>query len=266
MNRSIKLHYGSHTGLVRAKNEDSLCVGDITVTAGHTASINSLEIEFTSGLWLAVADGLGGHGSGDTASAVAVQALVETARTATQAVDIEQVADRIQTQLQSRARAGDVSGSMGTTLSALYWNSDGITVLHIGDSRIYTIPDFQQITRDDTAIQELIEKGEIPETMRNVHPLKNRLTRCFVASGKTPEVFSHRMRHANDQGFLLCSDGLWENFQAEEMKEQLQTMLNRKEDFHAFATYLLNTALDRGGKDNISFILVEPAQSRSDLR
>ncbi|KAB2932159.1 MAG: serine/threonine-protein phosphatase [Leptonema illini] len=256
----IRVHYASHKGLVREKNEDSMRIGDTVITDGQADSVTTGEIKLLSGNWLAIADGLGGHGSGEIASAVAVQALGQPSNRLYDEAGIRGVPGFVMNQLRRRAAAGDVSRSMGTTLSALCFTETALFLVHVGDSRIYSLPDFRRLTRDDTQVQALIEKGEIPEQMRNKHPLKNRLTRSLVADGNTPATLVKKIpaQYATEFSFLLCSDGLWENFADDEMREHLQRMNENGQSLADFAGWLLSTALERGGSDNISLIITEP--------
>lgn len=256
----IRVHYASHKGLVREKNEDSMRIGDTVITDEQADNVTTGEIKLLPGKWLAIADGLGGHGSGEVASAIAVQALGQPSNRPYDEASIRGIPGLVMNQLRQRAAAGDVSRSMGTTLSALCFTETAFFLLHVGDSRIYSLPDFRRLTRDDTQVQALIERGEIPEQMRNGHPLKNRLTKCLVADGNTPAMLVNKIpaRSATGFSFLLCSDGLWENFADYEMREQLQRMNRDGQSLADFARWLLSTALERGGSDNISLIITEP--------
>lgn len=256
----LRVHYASHKGLVREKNEDSMRIAETVITEGQTDSVTTGEIKLLSGNWLAIADGLGGHGNGDIASALTVQALGKPSNRLYDEAGIRGIPGFLMNQLRRRADDGDVSRSMGTTLSALCFAEAALFLIHLGDSRIYSLPDFRRLTRDDTQVQTLIENGEIPEQMRNRHPLRNRLTRSLVADGNTPAALVKKIpvQSAIDLSFLLCSDGLWENFSDDEMREHLQRMNKNGQSLAEFAGWLLNTALERGGSDNISLILTEP--------
>lgn len=252
----LRVHYASHRGLVRSKNEDSMRIGSTVITGGMLDTVLTTEIELARGTWIAVADGLGGHGSGEVASAIAVQSLESPERFYDDA-GIRNIGSHIMNRLRSEASTRDVSRSMGTTLSALCFHEEAIYLVHVGDSRIYSLPDLIRLTRDDTAVQDLIEKGEISEQMRSRHPLKHRLTRCFAADASTPALSVKRLPLEN-RFFLLCSDGLWENLSDDEMREYLASLQRQGKGPREFAGWLLQTALQRGGADNISLIVTEP--------
>ncbi|PKL31817.1 MAG: hypothetical protein CVV45_14970, partial [Spirochaetae bacterium HGW-Spirochaetae-10] len=161
----IRVYYASHRGVIREKNEDSMRIGETLITEGQSDSVTTGEIKLLAGTWIAIADGLGGHGSGETASAVAVQALGQPSNRLYDEAGIRGVPGFVMNQLRRRAALGDVSRNMGTTLSALCFAESRLFLVHIGDSRIYSLPGFRRLTRDDTQVQALIEKGEIPEQM-----------------------------------------------------------------------------------------------------
>lgn len=258
--KKIRVHYASSRGMFREKNEDSLRIGPTIITGQDSDAITTCELHPAQAIFLAVADGLGGHGSGEVASAIAVQSLGQPVNRLIDEAGIRAMPSFILNQLRGRAAAGDVARDMGTTLSALCFNRGEAFLLHVGDTRIYALPGFQRLTRDDTYVQTLIEKGEIPEQMRTLHPLRNQLSRCLVANGNTPAVLvkSLSVRKSADLRYLLCSDGLWENFPDEEMREHLERMNENGQSLADFAGWLLSTALERGGSDNISLIISEP--------
>lgn len=256
----LKAYYISHKGKVRANNEDSIRIGSILINDSQIDEPKLAEINVDSGLWLAVADGLGGHSNGEVASGVAVSAIDKLAETDLIELNQKSVAKTLLQELQSRIELGDVSANLGTTLSALYIMNHSVYLIHIGDSRIYSLLPFQRLTKDDSVIEQLIDQGQISESMRKLHPLKNQLTHAIVGSSSLPVIKVKRLSldlNSIPIQFLLCTDGLWENFDNQEIEQKFHQLLQQDSNsLLDFSNWLFATAMERGANDNISFILV----------
>lgn len=226
-------------GLVRQGNEDSLCVcGDI-------------------GLF-AVADGMGGHQAGEVASQVALQIIEKEVRDNLAAGEPGPVlanafeqANRHVYQLSSGH--AELRG-MGTTVTACLIAGERLIIAHVGDSRLYLLRDRQisQITEDHSLVQELVRQGGITEAEALTHPQRNVLTKALGTSPLV-EVDLVTVNHQSQDRFLICSDGLSNQINPEELK----TILAGYPDLTVCLRTLLNLALERGGNDNITMILVE---------
>ena len=148
------------------------------------------------------------------------------------------------------SRQNENYSGMGTTATILYLNGDKAYFAHVGDSRLYLLRNgiLNQITEDHSYVETLVRRGEITEEQARVHPMKNVLTQ---AVGAMPELqidaanFSTQL----DDVFLLCTDGLTNMVDDENIARILQTSPNPAED-------LINAALENGGKDNVSVIVV----------
>lgn len=221
----------THQGLVRASNQDSL---------------------LTEHRLYGVADGMGGHRGGETASRVAVQVL----KNALGQKKPEEQALRVGVEAANRRVFSMASGDeklsgMGTTLTVL-WEGDGrILVGHVGDSRAYRLRDgaLKQITMDHSIVAELLRNKVITPEAAKTHPYRNVITRA-VGIDPNLEVDVFVEDKQLDDLWLVCSDGLYNMVDDESIQ---QTLLDYEDE--KAADRLLELALDHGGTDNISFVL-----------
>jgi serine/threonine protein phosphatase PrpC len=233
----------SHVGHVRELNEDS-CLARPDL-----------------GIW-AVADGMGGHERGECASALIVGELGRVrrpgdARELLRAVD--QTLASCNNTLLERARDGDVIGS---TVVALLVFDQNFAVIWAGDSRLYRLRGgrLEQLTRDHSYVQELIERGELAPEQARDHPLASRITRAIGADLELQlDVVDGRLEP--DDVFLLCSDGLT----AMVDDATIAAILTEAES-QAAADRLIEAALAAGGYDNVSAIVVRNASVLDDER
>lgn len=226
----------THVGNVRPSNQDSLLL--------HPGRY---------GLY-GVADGMGGHRAGDVASQMAVLLLsrvLEDAKPEESLLrgGIEEVNHMVyQEQLKDEALSG-----MGTTLTVIWEDEDRVLLGHVGDSRAYLLRGgkLRQISQDHSMVAEMLRDGLItPEQAKN-HPYRNVITRA-VGSGDEVDVDVTVLEKKVGDKYLLCSDGLSEYVQIEEMEEALL-----RTPMEEAADQFLDWALTRGGRDNISLVLAE---------
>ena len=226
-------------GLVRPRNEDSV--------------VNRPQV----GIW-AVADGMGGHNRGDRASHILQEELTRLEPEPPQSqVGEEAVRDGISAAHDRvRSELGG-TGMSGTTVVALAIRGDRYTCLWAGDSRLYRSAHgaLELLTTDHSVVQELVDAGAITPEAAVRHPLRNRITRA-VGVEPTLELQESHGDVRTGERFLLCSDGLHGFVDARAMGR-----LAAIEDLDAAADALVAAALDAGGRDNISLVLVA-AESR----
>ncbi len=221
----------THTGLTRPTNEDSLLVA-------HNL--------------YGVADGMGGHNGGETASRVAVQVIRNLLSTKmpeenTLRVGLEAANRRV---FDMQRRDAALSG-MGTTATILWEDEREVLIAHVGDSRAYLYRDQQLVcrTQDHSVVGELIRNKAITPEMAKTHPYRSVITRALGTDPLVePDVF--RVEKQLDDVWLLCSDGLYNMVEDEEIADILSTLRDE-----AAAEKLVELALENGGTDNISFIL-----------
>lgn len=228
----------TNKGLVRDNNEDSILV-----------KLPDL---------FAIADGMGGHQGGETASSEAVAYLAETDFSK---VDDKNVlpflAKRVQeasNRIWQMAQENPKLKGMGTTLSVVYLLDDErACAAHVGDSRIYLLQSngLKKITRDHSYVAELVRNKEIsPEEAAN-HLHKNIIMRA-VGAEPYVEVDSFEFLTSGAKRLLLSSDGLTNMVSEEEIENILQDS-----NLTFAADSLMEKALAAGGKDNISFIILD---------
>lgn len=229
----------SHKGLARAKNEDNLLVcADI-------------------GLF-AVADGMGGHQAGEVASRLALESL-ETAVRQTDHADLLHVLkdafEEANKSVYSAAQGNPDCEKMGTTLTACIIRKGKLYWLHIGDSRGYLLRDneIKQFTEDHSYVSDFVRKGELTPEEAEVHPYRHVLTRAL---GTEPLINVDKGTVTLEPGdkILLCTDGLTVHLNDEEILK-----VARRGKPAEQAKRLLKTALERGGVDNITLILIKIA-------
>lgn len=235
----------SDTGKKREVNEDRVAV-----------------LKRPDGLMLAiVADGMGGHNAGDVASEMTVTALSELfmdadseqfSSTANKKRWLDKQVHLINREVYDYAGDNPACKGMGTTLIAILIEESFCVICHIGDSRVYTFNSkAQQITRDHSYVNVLVDSGEITEEEAENHPKKNWIVRALgTETGIEAEMIELEL--SGSSYLLICSDGLSNKVSKEEIAEIVasQSTLSRK------GKDLVDLANDKGGEDNISFVLL----------
>lgn len=229
----IEFGHGTHVGLRRTRNEDTYYAG---------ASL---------GLFL-VADGMGGHQHGEVASALVRDAVVDLVGQGHSLIEaVQGAAERL---LAHTRHSFDVL-PMGTTIAVLRIIGDGYEVAWVGDSRIYLWKkELRQISHDHSLVQALVEAGQLDPAQAAQHPQRNVLTQALgVTAIEQLHIGMARGQLESGMGFLLCSDGLTEGVSdASIARTVARTDLAAQE----CVDQLLLSALDSGGDDNITVLLV----------
>lgn len=212
-----------------------------------------------------LADGMGGHRAGEIASSTAVK-IVNEKLSKEEIKDQDQLISLLKEsvykaneEILEMSLEKDEYRGMGTTLSLIYLYNDYLYYTNVGDSRIYEISDsIKRITKDDSFVNYLLEIGEINEEEAKNHPKKNVLTKALGTSDKlTVDVEEIAFNSANT--YMLCSDGLTNMVSEEKILE----IINNN-DLETSAKKLLDLALENGGIDNITFILINVSRWRND--
>jgi len=230
----IEFGHLTHVGLRRELNEDTY-YGDSEL-----------------GLWL-VADGMGGHEHGEVASALARDTLVQEVGKGAELVRAIQLADE---EIIRHSTRRSEALPMGTTIAALRLSPDGsYEVAWVGDSRIYIWNEgLKQLSQDHSYVQELIDQGAITSEQARHHPHRNVVTQALgVTDPQSLRVESVRGELKPGMQLLLCSDGL-----TEEVKDATIASIVGRTDLSAqeCVDHLILAALDGGGSDNVTVILV----------
>lgn len=255
----MQVGWSTDVGRQRQHNEDAILVFEANQEGDHSLPPFGLFI---------LADGMGGHRAGEVASSTATRMV---ARHILQQIYLSVLSQRDHdagqpsisevlveaVNLANTAVATAVPGG-GTTLICALMLGARVYIANVGDSRAYVVaPDYmEQITRDHSLVDRLVEMGQLTTAEAANHPQKNVLYRA-VGQGGVLEVDTFVRSIAPEQHLLLCSDGLW-------------GMVDQKEIVHIIAEApfpqaacdaLVAAANRAGGKDNISVILVEPQRS-----
>lgn len=207
-----------------------------------------------------VADGMGGHAAGEKASQTAVQIITEhlspLVHTASNGHFIEEIQGAIQEANRQIINASMEDASMrgmGTTATVIVTRDGLMYVGHVGDSRAYLIRNrrIDQITDDHSIVAQLVRARAITPQEAARHPYRNVITRCL---GMQVDLEADTQQRELKQGdrLLICSDGLSGLVSDDEM---LQYVVSSNEP-QKTCEELVQLALDRGGSDNISVVLV----------
>jgi serine/threonine-protein phosphatase Stp1 len=228
----------THNGAVRRYNEDSF--------------VDRPEI----GLW-AVADGAGGHESGDLASRIIAEHLGAIPAGVSAAELLAQVRLSVQAAhaaLRAEAARRGPQAMIASTVAVLLARDGHFACLWAGDSRVYLARQgaFSQITRDHSLVQELVDAGAIRPEEAEGHPRANVITRAVGADGEALELDKVSGRLLPGDRFLLCSDGLSKTVPEPEIASLLALP-----DGTPAAELLLAAALARGANDNVTAVTVE---------
>jgi len=223
---------------------------------------DSLLADPAAGLF-AVADGMGGHEAGEVASAMALAALREAlaprdrspAARGTPALEVLAEGVRVANhQVFEVGRHRPAEARMGTTLVTTLIRDGEAVFASVGDSRIYRVRDemLDQLSRDHSLVGELVARGEMTQEEARHSPHKHVITRAL---GVEPAVEVDAWSEALKPGdlFLLCSDGLTDEVTDPEI---LDTLLAGDSDLEAACQALIDLANRRGGRDNITALLV----------
>lgn len=236
----------SDVGCVRTNNEDNgRIMRDPNATPGHDRTL------------LVVADGMGGHNAGEVASALAAETL-ESAFPEMQkdpAQALKQAVLEANRRVYTESEANPERNGMGTTCTALLIQGSQAYSAHIGDSRIYLLRNggIYLVTEDHSQVFELVKAGVLTLQEARHHPDKNVITRAL---GRQPQVevatWPQPMPVQPGDGFLLCSDGLCDVLEDDEM--------NSVASAHNAADAceeLVRLAKSRHASDNITVAVVK---------
>jgi len=243
------------SGRERSHNEDTLFTFSVLLDG-----INS-PISF--GLFL-VADGMGGHQSGEVASSLAVQGfsqyLIEhiyknyiySCRAFSDDIlqhYLENAVEEAQTLIKRRVPGG------GTTLTGVMALNNRFFSVHVGDSRLYLIDKDGKLslqTKDHSLVKRLVDLGEITEEEASIHPERNILYRALGQMDPLHADINHFSLQKGER-VLICSDGLWGVVD----DQQIKGIVNHSHKLSDLACDLVRKANQEGGPDNISVVLVE---------
>jgi protein phosphatase len=217
-----------------------------------------------------VADGMGGHSSGEIASKIAVEEMAEFFRMTSQDREItwpfkmdktknydeNRLATGIKlanVRIYQKASSDQKYKGMGTTIVSVYFASDTqVLVGHVGDSRVYYFRDGQlkQITEDHSLLNDYLKAKKLTPEEIEAFPHKNVIVRA-LGMKDTVTVDVNRVEPKPGDVFLLCSDGL----SGMVADQQIQQILQEQSDLQKAASMLIDAANANGGNDNVTCVL-----------
>lgn len=252
---ALKIRYAgnTHVGMKRSHNEDNLAVVQ------------------EENLYM-VADGMGGHASGEVASKMAVDTVADFFRETAKDEDITwpYKMEKGRKYEENRLTAGIKLANlrifetaaqntgqrgMGTTIVALAFSGNTAFLGHVGDSRIYRLrgDDLEQVTEDHSLLNDYIKMKDLTEQEIENFPHKNVIVRALGMKETVQVDVQHEDPEVNDL-YLLCSDGLNGMVTDEDIRK---LMVDNRNDLEKCCTELIQAANDGGGNDNVTVVLVE---------
>lgn len=261
----IKLAVAAKTdvGKVRTNNEDAFVVADLNRNDDRSSlnSVTDFDVK-ERGVLLAVSDGMGGEQAGEVASALVVETLRRVL--ANNAPDTEESKTAITKALEDavtkaneevfKAAVDPGKRGMGATLTAVYVNGEQAYIVEVGDSRAYLLRGrrMRQMTKDQSFVQLLLDSGAISEAEAKDYPHKNIILQAF-GQQKTLNIGLGRLALRRGDRLLLCSDGLSNKLNPDEMRE----IICDSGALDKAAVKLIEMANERGGDDNATVVLAE---------
>jgi protein phosphatase len=259
----------THPGKVRQDNQDHYLVSTLHKTARVRAtSLPNPELFELPSQRIAsfgmVADGVGGHHGGETASRAAVETIAEYVKETMNAFysadendpdaflrSLRHAAETCHAAVLERGRAsGQPSAATTLTLYVAVWPA--LYTLHVGDSRLYLYRrrTLRQLTRDQTMAQDLVDAGAFPRDIAAKSPLAHVLTSAIGGTEATADVARTELEWGDV--LLLCTDGLTKHVSDARIAEQLEHMTSAEQAARA----LVDEALAGGGTDNVTVLVV----------
>jgi len=253
---TVSLAQGGKYEVVVGMSSDVGCVRELNEDSGRYVQPEDPEVLSHKGVLVVVADGMGGHSAGEVASRLAVEVVTrayyedsDDPRTA-----LENAFHEANHEIHKAAEKDASKTGMGTTCTALVLQNGTAISAHVGDSRLYLVREdsIYLMTEDHSAVMEMVKAGLITLEQARHHPEKNVILR---AMGSHPEVEVTTWQEpfpvrAGDH-FLLCSDGLYDLVEDEEIKQLV--MLSAPP---TACENLIALAKERGGHDNITVGIV----------
>lgn len=242
-------------GIKREKNEDSFLIID---DQNESFDINHF------GRMYALADGMGGHAGGEVASKMACEGMTGYYSGPKNDLDgaeyfkarlhnLKSTLYETHNKIVNYGRISSEYDDMGTTLSVIILFENRALIAHVGDSRIYRLRKnvLEQLTEDHTFAKIFLQKGYITPKVASEHPIRHVLTQ---AMGKGIEdIFLKMETVKRGDTYLLCSDGLHDMLSDVEINKILLKNYALKDK----CDFLVSCALDMGGKDNVTVIVIE---------
>lgn len=229
-------------GKVRPQNEDS-CLAEI----GDAYAL------------FIVADGMGGHLAGEVASQMAVLGVSERCRKYHTTMEegmmlLRRCVSETNRDIYIKSQQDEKDSGMGTTITCAIIRDGVMSIAHVGDSRLYLLRknELTQVTKDHSYVAELVRLGHITEEEAQRHPQRNVITRA-LGGESIVKVDTDELKVRAGDIILICSDGLTNYV----FGKRLSKLLSGRKSPDDKAKALIKEALDAGGSDNITAVIIE---------
>lgn len=214
-----------------------------------------------NGLSLAiVADGMGGHQAGDIASQMAIDMISNELQSIHWGMPVDackqvlkEAIEKANEKIYEFASGQESYHGMGTTVVAVIASQELLIIGHIGDSRAYKIAgeSITQLTEDHSLVYELVKNGQITLEEADHHPRRNWITRALgTEPGVEVDLYEYSWRPGDT--ILICSDGLSGLVDSGDILR----IIRSHAELDAAAAQLIQSALDEGGDDNVTVVLL----------
>lgn len=256
-------------GRFRKENEDAFLALKMDPREVHRLGKYG-DADFEDGDFIfAVSDGMGGHNAGEFASRIAVEKITELLPTAFRleaqglqrnAPDLlEHLVGEIHQEIQRLGQAYTELDGMGATLSLCWFSGEWMHFCHVGDSRIYLLPEsggIKQVTEDHTHVGWLLRTGRITPMQAKFHPTRNQLTQSLNAKSGTIRPQIGAVGCDPGDRFVICSDGLYEGLSDPNIDYFVRTPPEKFAELKA-AEAIVKESVDNSGKDNTTAVVIE---------
>jgi len=236
----------TNTGSQRDENQDSIAVGSWSRTGSMSAPVEML-CSLEDRLLFLVADGMGGHAGGARASAHAVMRLCQMSRSLATGEAVDAALQRVSDEIHDASLRTPELRAMGTTAVGLLVDQDLVRWFNVGDSRLYQVRDgfLRQLSIDDSPVATAAGSEAEVTTSIITQSLGGTEQRVVIAPHHGSEPL------ADDSLYLLCSDGLSDVVEADDMEASLAEPADR-----AIVQSLFAKSIAGGAPDNVSIVLV----------
>lgn len=229
----IRYTWRTDVGRIRKNNQDTVILGNVL---------------------FGVADGMGGHNGGEIASAGLRDGLLRETEGQKPSMELlEEAVKKVNYEIWEQQEKDASLTGMGTTLTILWAAGKEMIIGQVGDSRAYLIRDGQlkQVTSDHSMVADMVRRGVLTEEQAACHPMRNYITRA-VGTDDTLDVDMITIPRMNGDRWIICSDGLYGQISKQELEETAKIA-----DLEEAADKLLELALEHGGRDNITLVLMQ---------
>jgi PPM family protein phosphatase len=201
----------------------------------------------------AVADGMGGAQAGEVASKLAASALEGGDSDGLSGLErLDALIQEANRRIYDRASSDPTASGMGTTITVALVEGMTVAIGHVGDSRAYLVRGerMEQLTEDHSLVNELLKSGKLSEEEAQMHPQRSVITRA-VGTDPDVDVDAFTIEAENDDVFLICSDGLTDMVEDEDI---LELVHQHRDDLDKAVKALVAAANRVGGDDNITAV------------